>query len=115
MKTFKEFKNIVNESSEIDKVVARIGILKDTLRRKQREAGGPGEMSDNEWEADQEERIDDAEKKLRDLKAAGHKVKSIGSGPRTASGRSDVGGPGVRENVKEAFFKVNIPNVAQHL
>ena len=112
MKTFKEFKNIVNESSEIDKVVARIGILKDTLRRKQREAGGPGEMSDTDWEADQEERIDDAEKKLRDLKAAGHKVKSIGSGPRTASGRSDVGGPGVRENVKEAFFKVNIPNVA---
>ena len=112
MKTFKEFKSIVNESSEIDKVVARIGILKDTLRRKQREAGGPGEMSDTDWEADQEERIDDAEKKLRDLKAAGHKVKSIGSGPRTASGRSDVGGPGVRENVKEAFFKVNIPNVA---
>ena len=69
-------------------------------------------MSDDEWEADQEERIDDAEAKLRDLKKAGHKVKSIGSGPRTASGRSDVGGPGVRENVKEAFFKVNIPNVA---
>ena len=112
MKTFKEFKNIVNESSEIDKVVARIGILKDTLRNRQREAGGPGEMSDDEWEADQEERIDDAESKLRDLKKAGHKVKSIGSGPRTASGRSDVGGPGVRENVKEAFFKVNIPNVA---
>ena len=110
MKTFKEFKNIVKESSEIDKVVARIGILKDTLRKKQREGGG--EASDPDWEADQEERIDDAEKKLRDLKAAGHKVKSIGSGPRTASGRSDVGGPGVRENVKEAFFKVNIPNVA---
>ena len=93
---------VVKESSEIDKVVARIFDLKNTLRKRQREAGGPGEMSDTDWEADQEERIDDAEKKLRDLKAAGHKVKSIGSGPRTASGRSDVGGPGVRENVKGA-------------
>ena len=105
MKTFKEFKNIVNESSEIDKVVARIGILKHELHQANTNSKN-SHFGDDDWADDQEERIKNAEAKLRDLKSAGHKVSSIGHGPRTASGRSDVGGPGVREGIDIANSKM---------
>ena len=55
----------VEEGSELDKAITRLSDLKSTLRQRRAKEG---EGLDDEWEADQEERIDDVEAKIRDLK-----------------------------------------------